>query len=169
MVGHDEELAVSTATPDAEPVELMKDEIGRADGAMLRTDTKAGLLLAVFSPITAVGLAVLTRVSLHPVVTVIAAVAAVLSGSAVLLLLWTIRPKLDGSGLITYHTMSDRQLKEHFAALARDHERWHCERLIVVSGLAVLKFRLVRLASTLIALAVVSLAVAAILGLVLKP
>lgn len=149
--------------------ELIKDEIARADGAMLRTDTKAGLLLAVFSPLTAVGLALLTRVSLHPLVTALLAVAAGLFGAAVLQLLWTIRPRLSGSGLLIYGMMTDQQLKQHFAELARDRERWHCERLVVVSRLAVRKFRLVRLASLLIALAIVVLAVAGLTGLMLKP
>lgn len=119
---------------DADPAELIKDEISRADGAMVRTDTKAGLLLAVFSPITAVGLALLTRVPLHPVVTTLLVLAAGLSGAAVLQLLWTIRPRLAGSGLLTYGAMTSAELKQHFAGLASDHERWHCERLVVVSN-----------------------------------
>jgi hypothetical protein len=138
--------------------ELLKDEIGRVDAVMLRTDTKAGLLLAVFSPITAVGAALLTRVSLQPTMTVLLVTAAALLGTAVLLLLWTIRPRLSGSPLKVYQAMTHEQVAQHFARVADDMEKWQCEYLILVSGLATRKFRLVRLASTLIGSAALVLA-----------
>ncbi|GGS19229.1 MULTISPECIES: Pycsar system effector family protein [Actinokineospora] len=150
------------------PAELMQEEINRADGAMVRTDTKAGLLLAVFSTITA-GLTLLAKTSLHPVVVVALAVAAALFGTAVLLLLWTIRPHMDGSPLLIYGAMTAKQVKQHIADRARDQETWHGERLAAVSRLASRKFRLVRRATTLIALALVVMVAAAVLGLVLKP
>ena len=151
-----------------EPAEMIKEEIARGDAVILRTDTKAGLLLAVFGPITAVGVALLTKVSLHPAVTVLLAAAGLL-GTAVLQLLWTIRPHLAGSELLIYATMTHEQVAKHFARLAGAPERWHCERLIMLSRLSLRKFRLVRLACMLIALAACLLVSAALVALVFRP
>ena len=148
------------------PADLVQAEIERADGAMVRTDTKAGLLLAVFSTITA-ALALLAKANLHTAVVIALAAAATMFGAAVLLLLWTIRPQLEGSALLTYAGMTDKQLKQHFTDRARDPDRWHGERLAVVSRLAVRKFRLVRAATTLIAMAIAVTVAAALLGLLL--
>ncbi|MGW5051230.1 Pycsar system effector family protein [Actinokineospora sp. NPDC004072] len=153
---------------DVNVAELMQEEIDRADGAMVRTDTKAGLLLAVFSTITA-GLTLLMKAPLHPVVIIALAIAAALFGTAVLLLLWTIRPHLAGSPLLLYGGMTAKQVKQHLAERARDQETWRGERLTTVARLATRKFRLVRRATTLIALALVVMVAAAVLGLVLKP
>jgi pycsar effector protein len=152
-----------------EPSEMIKEEIARGDAAMVRTDTKAGLLLAILSPIMAVGVPLLTAVSLHPAVTVLLVAAAGMLGTAILQLLWTIRPQLAGSGLLTYSTMTHEQLAQHFAQLAVAPERWHCERLIVVSQLGLRKFRLVRLASMLITMTTPLLASAALVTLVHRP
>jgi hypothetical protein len=156
-----------------EPLEMIKEEIARGDAVLLRTDTKAGLLLAVFGPITAVGVVLLTKVSLHPAVTVLLAATAGLLGTAVLQLLWTIRPHLPGSELLIYATMTHEQVAEHFAEhfaqLAGAPERWHCERLVVLSRLSLRKFRLVRLACMLIALAVFLLVFTALVALVFRP
>jgi hypothetical protein len=95
--------------------ELIKDEIGRVDGVMVRTDTKAGLLLAVFSPLTVVGAAVLTTARLPPVAEGLFAAAAAMFGSAVLVLLWTVRPRImSGSGFPVYARMTHADIAQYF-------------------------------------------------------
>jgi hypothetical protein len=143
---------MTDAVNGADPADLITDEIGRADASMVRTDTKAGLLLAVFGPLTAVGATLLTRSSLPAVAEVLFTCAAGLFGIAVLLLLWTIRPRLKGSGLLTYARMPGADMVRYFAELANKPDEWHCDRLKVVSQLALRKFRAVRLASSAIAL-----------------
>jgi len=90
----------------------------------------------VFIPITAVGVALLTKVSLHSAVAVPLVAAAMPLGTAVLQLLWTIRPQLVSSPLLVYATMTYEQVAQHFARLTGAPERWHCEYLLVVSRLA---------------------------------
>lgn len=147
---------------DLDPADLITHEIGRADASMVRTDTKAGLLLAVFGPLTAVGATVLTRSEVTGVAEVLFASAAGVFGVAVLLLLWTIRPRLKGSGLVTYARMSGAEMVQYFAEQTDKPHEWHCERLKVVSQLALRKFRMVRLASSAIALGFVLLGVAVV-------
>jgi Family of unknown function (DUF5706) len=140
--------------------ELLKDELNRGDAALGRTETKTSILLAVFSPIVTAGMAVLPRAS-APVAALLTFWAAlILLVLALLLLLWNVRPRLSGSGFVTYESMTGRDLAQHFARIAEDPQRWHCERLLVVTRLGAKKFKLLRAATTLIIFALF-LAVAA--------
>ena len=65
--------------------------------------------------------------------------------------------------------MTHEQVAKHFAQLAGTPERWYCELLIMLSRLSLRKFRLVRLACMLIALAALFLASAALVALVFRP
>ncbi|WP_020672362.1 Pycsar system effector family protein [Amycolatopsis nigrescens] len=140
--------------------ELLKDELSRGDAALGRTETKTSILLAVFSPIVTAGLAVLPRASVPAAARLTFWAALVLLVLALLLLLWNVRPRLRGSGFTTYVSMTGTELTRHFAAIADDPRQWHCERLLVVARLGAKKFKLLRLATTLI-IAALLLAVAA--------
>ena len=57
-----DEIAADCDGSDAETLDdLLKEELSRGDAALGRTETKTGILLAVFSPILTVGVAVLPR------------------------------------------------------------------------------------------------------------
>jgi hypothetical protein len=133
--------------------ELLKDELSRGDAALGRTETKTSILLAVFSPIATVGLAVLPRASAPTSAILTFWAALVVLALALLLLLWNVRPRLLGSGFTTYQSMTDTELTEHFARIMDDPGRWHRERLLVVARLGAKKFKLLRAATTLIIVA----------------
>lgn len=133
--------------------ELLKDELNRGDAVLVRTETKTSILLAVFSPIVTAGLALLPRASAPAAAILTYWAALVLLVLALLLLLWSVRPRLLGSGFATYESMTDTELTQHFAHIADDPRRWHCERLLVVARLGAKKFKMLRAATTLIIVA----------------
>ena len=141
---------------------LVKDELSRGDVALGRTETKTSILLAVFSPVLAVGLAVLPRASVPLTATIALWTALALLTLALLALLWNVRPRLRGSGFATYQSMTEPELAQHFAIIAHDPQRWHRERLLVVAQLGTKKFKLLRAATTLIIIAFLFAVVAAI-------
>jgi pycsar effector protein len=132
---------------------LLKDELNRGDAALVRTETKTSILLAVFSPIVTVGLAVLPRASAPAAAILTFWAALVLLVLALLLLLWNVRPRLLGSGFATYESMTDTELTQHFAHIADDPRHWYCERLLVVARLGAKKFKMLRAATTFIIVA----------------
>lgn len=130
--------------------DFLREELARGDAALARTETKASMLLAVFSPIVTVGLALLPGAT-TPLPALLAFWAALtLLATALLLLLWSVRPRLRGSGFAVYGTLSDAELAERITDLARDPQRWHRERLLAVVRLGAKKFRLLRVATNLI-------------------
>lgn len=129
---------------------LLQDELGRGDAALARTETKTSTLLAVFSPILAVGLAVLPRAAAPLTAVLLFWAALTLLAIALLLLLWSVRPRLRRSGFTTYESMTDAELLRHFTRAADDPLRWHRDRLLVVTQVGAKKFRLLRTASLLI-------------------
>jgi len=168
-LGHDARMAGTTSDATATDrddrdgwtlEELLKDELSRGDAALGRTETKTSILLAVFSPIVAVGLAVLPRASGPAAAGLMFWAALVLLALALLVLLWNVRPRLLGSGFAIYESMTAAELAEHFARIADDPRRWHCERMLVVARLGAKKFKMLRAATTLIIVALL-LAVAA--------
>ena len=140
--------------------DLLKEELSRGDAALGRTETKTSILLAVFSPILTVGVAVLPRAATPLTALLIFWAALGLLAFALLLLLWNVRPRLRGSGFVTYESMTDTELVQHFTRVAGDPHRWHRERLLVVAQLGAKKFRMLRAATTLTIVALV-LAIAA--------
>lgn len=141
---------------------LVKDELSRGDAALGRTETKTSILLAVFSPVLAVGLAVLPRASVPPTATIALWAALALLALALLVLLWNVRPRLRGSGFATYQSMTEPELAQYFAIIAHDPQRWHRERLIVVAQLGTKKFKMLRAATSLIIIALLFAIMAAI-------
>ncbi|MGW1680583.1 Pycsar system effector family protein [Saccharopolyspora sp. NPDC002376] len=138
-------------TVDSETVErLLQDELSRGDAALARTETKTSTLLAVFSPILAVGIAVLPGAAAPLAAVLLFWAALALLALALLLLLWSVRPRLRRSGFTTYESMTDTELLRHFTRIADDPQRWHRERLLVVAQVGAKKFKLLRTASLLI-------------------
>jgi hypothetical protein len=133
--------------------ELLKDELNRGDATLVRTETKTSILLAVFSPIVTAGVALLPRASAPAAAILTFWAALVVLVLALLILLWNVRPRLLGSGFATYQSMTDTELTQHFAHIADDPRRWHCERLLVVARLGAKKFKMLRAATTLIIVA----------------
>lgn len=153
---------------DSDAVErLLQDELSRGDAAMARTETKTSTLLAVFSPILAVGLAVLPRAAAPLAAVLLFWSALTLLALALLLLLWSVRPRLRRSGFTTYESMTDAELLHHFTRIADDPQRWHRERLLIVAQIGAKKFRLLRAASLLIISALLVAIAAAIASAVL--
>ena len=151
--------------PDSTTLEeLLKEEVTRGDAALGRTDTKTGILLAVFSPILTVGLAVLPRASTSVAATLMFWVALALLAFALLLLLWNVRPRLHGSGFATYESMTDAELMQYFTRIADHPERWHRERLRVIAQLGAKKFKMLRAATTIITFALLFAIAAAIVA-----
>ncbi|MGO1051514.1 Pycsar system effector family protein [Crossiella sp. CA198] len=142
--------------------DLLKEELSRGDAALARTETKTGILLAVFSPILTVGVAVLPRLSTPLAAALGFWAALLLLGVALLLLLVSVRPRLRGSGFAVYQSMTDVELAAHFTRIAADPTAWHRERLRVVSRLGAKKFKLLRAATTILVLALLFAIVAAI-------
>lgn len=148
---------------DPEGVEdLLREELSRGDAALGRTENKTSILLAVFSPILTVGLAVLPRATTPLAALLIFWAALALLAVALLLLLWNVRPRLRGSGFATYQSMTNADLMRHFTRVASDPQRWHLERLLVVSQLGAKKFKMIRAATSLIMIALLFAIVAAI-------
>jgi hypothetical protein len=142
--------------------DLLKAEVSHGDAAMARTETKTSILLAIFSPLCAVGLAVLPRAS-APVAALVAFWAALgLLVLALLVLLWNVRPRLHGSGFATYESMSDTELAAYFARVAEDPARLYRERLLVIARLGTKKFKMLRTATTLITAALFLAIIAAV-------
>jgi hypothetical protein len=144
--------------------DLLKEELSRGDAALGRTETKTGILLAVFSPILTVGLAVLPRASTRLAAVLMFWGALALLALALLLLLWNVRPRLRGSGFATYESMTDVELTQYFTRVADDPARWHRERLRVVAQLGAKKFKILRAATTIIILALLFATAAAIVA-----
>lgn len=154
-------IATDHEDPDPERLaDLLKEELSRGDAALGRTETKTSILLAVFTPILTVGLAVLPRTSTPLTALLIFWAALALLALALLLLLWSVRPRLRGSGFATYESMTDAKLVQHFTRVAADPHRWHRERLLVVAQLGAKKFKMLRSATTLLIFALL-LAIAA--------
>jgi hypothetical protein len=158
-VGHDAAMTetgsdmITTDRDDLDPEkveDLLKEELSRGDATLVRTETKTSILLAVFSPILTVGLAVLPRASTPLTALLVFWAALALLALALLLLLWNVRPRLRGSGFATYESMTDAELVQHFTRVAGDPHRWHRERLLVVAQLGAKKFKLLQAATTLI-------------------
>jgi hypothetical protein len=133
-----------------EVVQALKDELARGDTALGRTETKTSILLGVFSPVLTVGIAVLPKASLPTAAAIAFWIAIVLLAGALLLLLWNVRPRLRGSGFITYADMADDEFTKHIHALADHTERWYCGQLLGVARLGRTKFRLLAWATNLI-------------------
>ncbi|MQA07154.1 MAG: hypothetical protein GEU98_01155 [Pseudonocardiaceae bacterium] len=145
--------AVATDRGGLDPAtleDLLKDELARGDATLGRTETKTSILLAVFSPILTVGLAVLPQASTPLTARLVSWAALALLALALLVLLWNVRPRLRGSGFATYESMTDAELVQHFTRIAADPHRWHRERLLVVAQLGAKKFKMLRAATTLI-------------------
>lgn len=154
------EVSKHGGTDPATLRDLLKEELSRGDGALARTETKISILLAVFGPLLTVGLAFAPRTDTATAALSLLWGALVLLACALLLLLWNVRPRLRGSGFVTYESMTEADLVRYFEGVAADPERWYRERLLVVTRLGARKFRMLRAATTLIMLALL-LAIAA--------
>lgn len=156
-----DEIAADCEGSDAETLEdLLKEELSRGDAALGRTETKTGILLAVFSPILTVGVAVLPRAATSLTAILLFWSALALLAVALLLLLWNVRPRLRGSGFLAYESMTDADLAQHLMSAADDPLRWRREQLLVVARLGTKKFRILRAATTFV-MAALLLAIAA--------
>lgn len=171
--GHDAGMTGTGAEPTAAAHEgpelalvedLLREELSRGDAALGRTETKTSILLAVFSPVLSVGLAVLPRASTALAARVLFWAALTLLAVALLLLLWNVRPRLRGSGFAVYASMTDVELEQHFTRVAGDPGRWHRERLLVIARLGARKFAMLRTATHIVASALVVAVAAAVVA-----
>ncbi|WP_190818307.1 Pycsar system effector family protein [Saccharopolyspora pogona] len=155
-----DEIATDSESGSEKLQDLLKEELSRGDAALGRTETKTGILLAVFSPILTIGVAVLPRAATSLAAILLFWSALTLLAVALLLLLWNVRPRLRGSGFVAIESMTDAELAQHLASAANDPLRWRREQLLVVARLGAKKFRILRAATTLV-MAALLLAIAA--------
>jgi hypothetical protein len=144
-------MATDREDPDpAIVMDLLKEELSRGDAALGRTETETSVLLAVLSPVLTVGLAVLPRASATPASLLLFWGALALLAIALLLLLWNVRPRMQGSGFAAYESMTNTELAQHFTHAVDDPNRWYRERLLVVAQLGARKFNLLQAATSII-------------------
>ncbi|PKW14604.1 Pycsar system effector family protein [Saccharopolyspora spinosa] len=162
-----DEIATDSEESDPETLQdLLKDELSRGDAALGRTETKTGILLAVFSPILTIGVAVLPRAGASLPAILLFWSALTLLAVALLLLLWNVRPRLRGSGFIAVESMTDAELAQYLNSAANDPLRWRREQLLVIARLGAKKFRILRAATTLVMTALLLAIAAAIVSTV---
>ncbi|WP_059005637.1 Pycsar system effector family protein [Streptomyces specialis] len=131
-------------TPPGPPPEGAYDRVHGAisvlHGDLARSDSKAGLLLAL----TGAALAALVSAAASLDLSVVAAVAGTLSAAALLtataILLIAVRPDLGGTGWTSWPELSKEQLRDR---LATGHLLEHAQQM---AALATRKFRRIRTA-----------------------
>lgn len=145
-------------TGDRLRAELVDSAAAGARDEVVRTDTKAGNLLALASAAFA-GLVTFANAKVPPAAATALWVSAALDAAAVAMLLVVIRPQLRGTprgGMLPSHQML-------LTASPADLHRHRAGELRIFSELAVTKHRHIRLAVDLLLIALAALIIAALI------
>jgi hypothetical protein len=156
----------TSTTPLSESA-FLADATADVQAQMGRVDTKTSMLLAGSLTSLSVGVALLAKVHLPAAVTAGAALTVFLVATAVFLLLTGARPSLTGNhGFVRWAAASTPSaLLGDLNTTDREHAAYYAHRLHTLSRILRRKYRLVRLATDLLRVALVTAALTALLAL----